>query len=895
MAAQRVREHLERLVDVLSEALRMDLRHCFLSPDFLFVDGEGKARMAGLGLFDSIDYPAFEQFISGVLVPISQDSEHRFLAVEILSPEIRTSGVPVRQSDQYCLGMCAYYLLTGTKAKRRPEPVQKRRPEVAEGWDWFIRRCLEGNPDDRYANYRSFLDDLERVESLTPEKAGKRGKSRGGSRGAGKRRKADGGAAQEPGKAVRPLLMAAAGLAGLGLVGVILWGLVGILLGGSGDEEAETGPSVVRVEEAEAANVRVTVPHAGARLLVERPVAEEFVLASGGEFLLRVANSRRLRGRVEAPLRVGGELDLKVGGEGLAEKRYALPYRFGRLEVLAEPGTEILSGQTGEGLLWLGEVGETGRLVLEERLLTGELPLVARKAGFEEARAVVPVTAAGSVWEVEQAGLPARLEIRAEKELAEDGGLAVYLEGRKLGETPLMLSDVKTGKPLTLRFRRPGFRAGEATVELEAGEQRVLVVDPLEPERGSLRVEVDWGEWPSAQEAEDWVLQIDGEAVEDLGEAEEVAVGERTVRFRHAWFEEYEETVEVADGALREVLIEVEPRPVELIPLVKAVGPVQYRLNGEAVEPGESGAFLVEAGESMELRVAVRDHFVVRQRFRGHPGERIEWEVPLRRIPGPERGEGWNPPYVALPMVWVEAGRFRMGSALRENRRLPNEGSATYVRLDYGYWIGREEVSQGLYEQVMGDNPSVFRGERHPVDSVSFEEAATFCRRLTMREEAGGRLPAGYVYRLPTEAEWEYAARAGTEGPFWWGERANPERGNFQGTYSAEATSGQSEGDRYGTVPVGQFGVNPWGLVDVHGNVAEWTLDRYWDRLPGGQVVDPVNLERGRGRVIRGGSWQSSADRVRAAAREGVPEGSQRGNLGFRVVLAPEVDGLRPW
>jgi formylglycine-generating enzyme required for sulfatase activity len=240
-------------------------------------------------------------------------------------------------------------------------------------------------------------------------------------------------------------------------------------------------------------------------------------------------------------------------------------------------------------------------------------------------------------------------------------------------------------------------------------------------------------------------------------------------------------------------------------------------------------------------------------------------------------------------MAWIEPGRFTMGSPVTEYRRLPNEDNRTVVRFKQGFWMGTKEVSQALWLRIMGNNPSPAGGPDHPVVAISWTEAKAFCERLNRFEADAGRLPDGYAYRLPTEAEWEYAARAGSSTPFSFGATASPTRGNFSGVYDPSQNGLEAVPDPSGTLPCGSFPPNAWGLYDVHGNVAEWTLDLYWDRLPGGAVSDPVNLARGRGHPIRGGGWSSPAHSCRSSARDSLLSDSSRNWVGLRVVLAPRL------
>jgi formylglycine-generating enzyme required for sulfatase activity len=273
-------------------------------------------------------------------------------------------------------------------------------------------------------------------------------------------------------------------------------------------------------------------------------------------------------------------------------------------------------------------------------------------------------------------------------------------------------------------------------------------------------------------------------------------------------------------------------------------------------------------------------------------GER-ERRVALEEARGPVAGRDAEVEGLGLKLVWIAPGSFQMGS----NNGDSDETPVHQVRISRGFWLGKYEVTQQEYEALMGSNPSHFKGPRNPVETVSWNDAVAFCRKLTERERQAGRLPAGYEYRLPTEAEWEYACRAGTTTVYSWGDQFG------EGNCNAENDKGSNEDKqcRYfrsrgmpvdSTMPVGQFGPNAWGLHDMHGNVWEWCLDwcdeKYYGRSPG---VDPLNTQAASGRVGRGGCWGCSAGFVRSAFRVGFRPGDTCGNLGFRACLAPRSEG----
>ena len=243
-----------------------------------------------------------------------------------------------------------------------------------------------------------------------------------------------------------------------------------------------------------------------------------------------------------------------------------------------------------------------------------------------------------------------------------------------------------------------------------------------------------------------------------------------------------------------------------------------------------------------------------------------------------------RPPYYQN-MVWIPPGTFLMGSPTNEVDRWHDEGPQTRVTLSRGFYVGKYEVTQGEYLRVMGSNPSWFSTNSgdaedlsRPVEVVTWFDATNYCGLLTERERAAGRLLEGYVYRLPTEAEWEYACRAGTTTRFSYGDDPGYTK------LTDYAWLWDNGDDR--THPVGQKLANPRGLHDMHGNVWEWCADWY-GTYPGSSVTDPQGPDTGSVRVIRGGGCSSKPDYCRSAARSNYYPDYGGSDAGFRVVLAP--------
>jgi formylglycine-generating enzyme required for sulfatase activity len=234
---------------------------------------------------------------------------------------------------------------------------------------------------------------------------------------------------------------------------------------------------------------------------------------------------------------------------------------------------------------------------------------------------------------------------------------------------------------------------------------------------------------------------------------------------------------------------------------------------------------------------------------------------------------------VTLEMVKIPGGRFLMGSPETEAQRYDNESPQHYVDVPE-FWMGKYVVTQQQWQAIMGNEPSYFKGKNRPVERVSWNDATKFCQKLSKK--------TGRDYRLPSEAEWEYACRAGTTTPFYFGETITGELANYK---ASETYADEPKGEyREQTTPVGQFPPNAFGLYDMHGNVYEFCQD-VWHSSYDGAPDDGsawVNGGNSRYRVVRGGSWYFNPRRCRSACRS-LYYSDEAGDydIGFRLVSVP--------
>ena len=434
-------------------------------------------------------------------------------------------------------------------------------------------------------------------------------------------------------------------------------------------------------------------------------------------------------------------------------------------------------------------------------------------------------------------------------------GVEVLVDGQLVGETPLERTDIRAGE------REVTLRHADYETVVESGrrfdDDRVVRIQ-REMVRGQGALTV------LATPREAWI-EIAGRRV-----------AERTpVTLEDLPAGRVELTLGAAEHRVETVAVDV-PKD-GLGRLERTLERIPYGTLTLDLDPADARVALPEAG--MAYRAGVRlpeGAYRVEVSRAGYSGvtRTVDVSGDTRVRVALDRGvAGATRVFDGMEFVWVPAGEFRMGSTSRRD-----EQPVRPVRIRQGLWLGKHEVTQSEWQREMGSNPSRFDecGPTCPVERVSWDDAQEFIGRLNAR---GG----GHRYRLPTEAEWEYAARAGTTTGYWWGNAIGDNRANCAGC--------GSQWDGESTAPVGSFTANGWGLHDVHGNVWEWVQDCWHEQLRRG-AWGWVGLDVGRelwsacvaGRFLEQRSRGSSVRRTASGSMS--VSGSD--DVGFRVARTPD-------
>ena len=298
-----------------------------------------------------------------------------------------------------------------------------------------------------------------------------------------------------------------------------------------------------------------------------------------------------------------------------------------------------------------------------------------------------------------------------------------------------------------------------------------------------------------------------------------------------------------------------------------------YSLNRATVMPDGGDISLGDVDGDGDI--TIRDAWLIATYVVDRSDDRVSGLGIGRSLGGPGAGGDLVadlPGGAEMEFVWIEAGVFQMGSPSSEPGRDSDEGPVHEVEISEGFWLGKYEVTQGQWEAVMGRNPSLYQGDaRRPVERVSWHDVQAFIAKLN---DAAGSA----VYRLPSEAEWEYACRAGTSTRWSLGD----DDGNDESLLGNYAWYGGNNSPS-GTKVVGQKEPNGWGLYDMHGNVYEWVQDWY-GAYNSSRQVDPLGPSSGSSRVVRGGYFNRYARFVRSAIRYNGSPGYRHRRIGVRLV-----------
>ena len=555
----------------------------------------------------------------------------------------------------------------------------------------------------------------------------------------------------------------------------------------------------------------------------------------------------------------------------------------GAVAVTARSGTQVTAVDEQGRETRLGVVPAGGVLEVGDLLTVGRYTLRLEHADCAAVAVPDVELVLGRTAKVAPAQPPLPGELRV---FSVPTGAEVRVDGAVVGTTPATIKNQPSEQALRLEVYLRGYRRLEQAVTLQPKEARIINVGALTAESGGLELRLA----NSGVRMADLAIRIDGRSV-DAGPAPAAApfplngleVGSRTVEIVHPDYEPWRQAVTVRDQEMTAVNVELKPKTGTVACETTPPG-ARVAINGG----DQHDTAFIDSRTQAESLTPLRGtlppgEYTLRFQLKGYKSATrtvtvaanrpVEVSVPLEVFHAAEEGQAWTVPDLNLEMAYIRPGTFTMGSPDWEGGRFDDESPQTRVTLTKGYWLGKTEVTQAQWEALMGNNPSNFKGADRPVEQVSWEDAMQFCRKLTEHERSGGRLPDGYEYTLPTEAQWEYACRAETTGPF-------PGGGSLEemGWYAGNSGSA--------THPVRQKRANAWGLYDMQGNVWEWCRD-WFGGYPGDSVTNPSGPSSGSGRVLRGGGWDNTAQNCRSADRGRGSPGGRSGDLGFRLALSP--------
>ena len=808
--------------------------HRDLKPANVLMTREGKAKITDFGIAHSLSesrarLTGKEGDTSGTL--------------PYMSPQQVRGNDPAASDDIYAVGATLYELLTGKPPfhtgdvawqirEAAPKPVNARLASmgldsVPAEWEETIQACLAKEPEQRP---KSAADVARRLGIGASETKGQRTKR--------------GEAPRQYAKGMRRTALFS-GLAALGL-GVLAYAFWLRLPRTSEDASRSNGAS----GKQSASTSAVSAPAENPKPVDSITSPREFVVAvnpadAEARIWLGPLSDVEVKGSKAVLKGVpDGEQELTVqaqdyqpfttrvtvkNGSGSVEVKL-VPVR-GAVTITARPGTQVTAIDEHGRETRLGLVPAGGTLAVADLLTVGRYMFKIEHADCAPLELARVELMTGRTTKVAPEQIPLTGELRV---FSVPTGAEVRVNGTVAGSTPVTIKNQPSEQALRVDVFQQGYRRIQESVTLKPKEARTINVGTLTAESGVLKLRITD---PRLRNDGKLEFRVDGIQVAgkpSSGDAvliEGLDVGSRMVEVTGSDYEPWRQAVTVRD-------METTTANVVMMP-----------------KPGTSAFAEAETATAVAKTSA-------------------KLSAILAKLHSAEEGQPWTVPELNLEMVYIRPGNCTMGSPLSELSRGSDEGPQTQVTLTHGYWLGKTEVTQGQYETVMGTNPSKFRnaGKDAPVERVSWNDAMEFCRKLTERERASGRLQDRYSYTLPTEAQWEYACRAGSESA-------------YSGDVDAMAWHASVSGGQ--THPVGQKRPNAWGLCDMHGNVWEWCFDWYVDHLTGGAITDPTGPDSGINRVLHGGSWDSLPQDCRSAYRGRDLPDDHDSRVGFRLALGP--------
>ncbi|WP_309400746.1 SUMF1/EgtB/PvdO family nonheme iron enzyme [Cerasicoccus maritimus] len=892
---------LSQTLEGLSFLADKKIQHYNLNPTNILRDKDGTVKVAGFGLMSLIGQERFEQIVSAGIPPIALGGRAiRINTVDILSPETRQGKPSDARSDVYALGITAYWLLTGRKPTADYTPPSEIVHGLSEKWDVFIANCLDREPEKRYQSIAKAKADFENFERIRPLRNNAQKSAIGTTDTKTIIRHLD--FIPVP-KKIKEKGGKTAGAFRLGVVGLVILvaaSLIFSVINLMFEDNFPDGAVAIKTPAGQEPRLTFTTVPSNVSIKITG-TNHNFIIRNGKLNLNILPGSYRFA--IDAP---GYKAESRLISVESDPQTFNIKLKPALTDALftSEPGVKLTAVSADGQQTELGETGVDGQLLAEKIIAAGDYTIIADKSGYSPTTSG-PYTLSAREENAFQIPIEAILGVLRVK--SDPQGAEIFFEDRPLGKTNVTLQDLPVNQEFFLSVKLDGYRDKKLAVTIRPQTKAILDFGALTPLSGEIAPVVNFG-GKAATPEQLQAVSISGQSATKLNgdqnftanissfsngafRIQGIDAGEITMTVSHPDYKDITKKFNLSDNQRVKVIYDLQPLPA-IVTLKPEPANIEWtiKLNGTPVKLEEMMVPL-KPGVEQTISIGNDNYFEVSKTFTPKPNEQITWAPKLEPIPGPEKGQNYEVPFLGMKLVWAPPGSFSMGSPPTEPSRLPEEGPTTKVTLSKGYWIGVHEVTQQQYADLIGFNPSRLQGKLRPVEYVSWKEAMAYCRKLTEREQKADRLPLGYEYRLPTEAEWEYAARAGSTGPFHWGDMATSQNANFQGAYPRDFESGAViTEDHYGAKEVGTYEPNAWGLFDVHGNVREWCVDGYNSRLPGDTATDWVRKEQTTRRPVRGGGWEDFAIRSRAASRsEGATETFRNGSTGFRLVLGPVI------